>query len=174
MLSIIRFSWIVVAVAAVSVLHAAALNAPAPGFKLANSAGHPRSLSEYKGNIVFVNFWASWCGPCQQELPELNKLAAHYAGRGVRVLVINVEKTRTPGKALLARLGLTRPNFEVLWDSRSKAVSAYDIPSMPTSFVLDSRGVIRFIHNGYHPENTEAWRSEINQLLAMARPAARK
>ena len=72
---------------AVSVLQAAALNDPAPKFSLMDSHQQKRSLASYKGKVVFVNFWASWCAPCQLELPELDRLAAAYKGKRLQVVV---------------------------------------------------------------------------------------
>jgi peroxiredoxin len=144
---------------------AAALNDSAPKFSLKNSHQEQRSLSEYKGKVVFINFWASWCAPCQQELPELNKLAAEFKGKKVQVLAINVDEDRAAAKKLLAKLGLSSSRMEILYDPKSKVVSAYNIDNMPTSFILDSKGIIRFLHAGYHPQDPASWRQEIDRLL---------
>jgi thiol-disulfide isomerase/thioredoxin len=149
----------------VSQLHAAALDHAAPKFSLANSQNQIRSLSDYKGKIVFINFWASWCAPCQEELPELDRLAAQYKGKKVRVVAINVDPKRPPAKKLLAKLGLTSPHLEVLWDSKSKVVGTYNIDTMPSSYILDSRGIIRFSHSGFHSQDPDHWRREIDRLI---------
>lgn len=144
----------------------AALDGAAPRFALSNSHGLRRTLSDYKGKVVFINFWASWCAPCRVELPELNRLAGDYEGRKLRVLAVNVDRQRAEARRLLARLGLKRSHFEILWDSRSKAVSAYNIEGMPCSFVIDRRGVLRFTHVGFHDADPGKWRQEIDALLA--------
>jgi len=146
-------------------LQAASLNAPAPPFALLNSHQQRRTLSSYKGQVVFINFWASWCAPCQVELPELNRLAGDYSGKKVHVLAINVDTDRKAARDALARLGLTRAGLEILWDNPSKVVSAYRIEAMPSSFILDPNGVVRFSHSGYHSHDPDSWRTEINQLL---------
>ncbi len=150
---------------AASLLSAAALNNPAPKFALPNSQKQIRTLSGYKGKVVFVNFWASWCAPCQEELPELNRLAGDYRGKKVIVVAINVDQDRNAAKKLMAKLGLTTSHMEILWDAKSKVVSAYNIDAMPSSFVLDPRGVIRFSHSGFHPQDPARWREEIKSLL---------
>src|SRR5579871_3381346 len=113
-------------------LLAAQLNKPAPKFP---------ALSNYKGKVVFINFWASWCAPCQAELPELNRLAADYRDRKVQVIAINVDEHRKDAKKSLAKLGLTTTHMKIVSDPKSKIVSAYNIESMPTSFILDQRGL---------------------------------
>ncbi len=141
-----------------TLLQAAELNRPAPKFP---------ELSGYRGQVVFINFWASWCAPCQVELPELNRLAARYRGKNVKVLAINVDRDRRAAKKLLSRLGLTAPHLEILWDTKSKVVSAYNIEGMPSSFILDAHGIIRFKHAGFHSQDPESWRHEIDRLLGL-------
>src|SRR5262245_54061326 len=106
-------------------LQAAQLNSPAPAFP---------GLSANRGKVVLINFWASWCGPCQEELPELNRLAAAYKGRKVKVLAINVDENRAAAQKLLGRLGIAAPELTILWDPKSKIVGAYKIDAMPSSF----------------------------------------
>jgi thiol-disulfide isomerase/thioredoxin len=154
-----------VAFFAVTLLQAAVLNSPAPKFVLINSNQQRRTLASFKGKVVFINFWASWCAPCQVELPELKRLASEYSGKKLRVLAINVDTDRRAARRLLSNLGLTVSPLEILWDTKSKAVSAYNIETMPSSYILDPQGVIRFAHSGFHPHDPETWRSEVNQLL---------
>ena len=145
---------------------AASLNAPAPAFVLKNSQQQSRSLADYHGHVVLINFWASWCAPCQEELPELNRLAAAYAGRA-RVVAINIDTDHQAAKDALARLGLSSSHLEILWDPKSKVVSKFNIDTMPASYILDRHGVIRSIHSGYHPTtDPAAWRQEFDAQLA--------
>lgn len=141
------------------------VNQVAPGFTLNNLRGETTSLAEGKGNVRFVNFWASWCGPCQVELPELNRLAKDYKGQKVQVLAINVDQERSEARKALARLGLRSPSLDVLWDSQSKVVSRYDVEAMPSSFLIDAQGVIRYSHSGFKADDPARWREEINALL---------
>ena len=149
----------------VAVLQAATVNAPAPDFSLTNSQSKLRPLNDYKGKVIFINFWASWCAPCQVELPELNQLTIDEAGKNVAVIAINVDKEQFKAGTLLTKLGLQSPNMEILWDPESKAVAAYDVETMPTSFILDTRGIIRFVHSGFQNHDPEKWRKEIDGLL---------
>jgi thiol-disulfide isomerase/thioredoxin len=160
-----KFARTAAALFSATLLQATALNAPAPKFVLKDTNQKPHALAEYKGNIVFVNFWASWCAPCRQELPELNRLAAEYRGQNVKVLAINIDEHRPAAKTLLSKLRLSAPAFSVLWDPQSKVVSAYKIDAMPSSFILDGTGIVRFAHAGFHPKDPASWREEINKLL---------
>jgi thiol-disulfide isomerase/thioredoxin len=155
----------IVALLAVTHLQAAALNSPAPKFALINSHKERKTLSSFKGKVVFINFWASWCAPCQMELPELKRLADEYPRKRFQILAINVDTDRKAARRLISKLGLATSHLEILWDSRSKAVSAFNIETMPSSFILDSRGVIRFAHSGFHQQDPETWRKEVNQLI---------
>ena len=156
---------LLISLSVVPQLHAAALNEAAPQFSLVNSQGQTRKLSDYRGKVVLINFWASWCAPCQEELPELDRLEARYKGKKVRVLAINVDPRRTPAKKLLAKLGLRSSHLEILWDSKSRVVGAYNIETMPSSFILDLHGVIRYVHSGFHTQDPGLWRQEIDSLL---------
>jgi len=150
---------------ATTLVQAAARDTAAPQFTLPNSHHQQRTLSDYKGKVVLINFWASWCAPCQAELPELKKLAAEERGR-LNVLAINVDENRASAEKLLAELGLdTNHAFEILWDTHSEVVSTYNIESMPSSVLLDSRGRIRFVHVGFHRADPALWRREITQIL---------
>jgi DsbE subfamily thiol:disulfide oxidoreductase len=146
-------------------LQAANIGKPAPSFSLTNSQKQVRTLKNYRNKIVFINFWASWCAPCQQELPALDQLAADFKGKKVRIIAINVDQDRMKAKKLLAKLHLSSTHAEILWDPKSKAVSAYNIETMPSSFILDQNGVIRFTHSGFHAQDPVAWREELNGLL---------
>ena len=142
----------------------AAVNSPAPAFTLPNTNHQARTLKTYKGRVVVIDFWASWCAGCRLELPELDRLAGAYP-QSVRVVAINVDTDRNAAEKLLAQLHISPARVETLWDRHSKAVSAYDIASMPSSFILDQHGVIRFAHTAYRAGDPLQWRREINSLL---------
>lgn len=144
---------------------AVSVNQPAPAFTLKDSQKRDRSLASAKGQVVFVNFWASWCAPCQVELPELGKLAREFRGQKVRIWAINVDEDRAEAKRVLGRLGAKSALPDILWDAQSKTVSRFNVETMPSSFVIDKTGTIRFIHSGFHGSDPGAWRAEISQLL---------
>ncbi len=135
----------------------------APDFSLATLDGGKTSLSSHRGQVVVVDFWAQWCEPCKKELPELQKLATRYAGKNVTILAINIDKERGNAERLVRQLGLTLP---VLFDPSGSVAGAYDLPKMPSSFVVDKKGVVRYVHGGFDgSEDVKRFETEINQLL---------
>ena len=146
------------------VLHA---SPPAPSKTLPDVAVHDARglsvrLTTFKGNIMLVDFWASWCPSCKASFPALDKLAQEYAPRGVTVLAINVDERRRDADAFLAE----HPHsMTVLFDPKGAAPQAFDVVGMPSSFVIDRTGVIRFTHMGYSGAVAEQYRTELNTLL---------
>jgi thiol-disulfide isomerase/thioredoxin len=158
---------LILIVLAAAPVRAATVNAPAPAFELETLHHSKRALADYRGHVVLINFWASWCAPCQAELPALDRVASEMPQARVKVLAVNVDEDRAAAEKLLSRLGLDRrAAIDVLWDSRSKVVSAYDIEAMPSSFILDRKGIVRYAHAGFHAGDAALWRQEIRHLLS--------
>jgi len=152
---------------------AATLGRPAPPFVLLNSNHQRRTLASLKGKVVFIDFWASWCGPCEAELAELQRAASLYPGQKVRFLAVNVDREAAAAQRVIAKLGLGQSRLEILWDTDAKAVGAYNIDAMPSSFILDAHGVIRYVHRGYRRNDPPKWRREIDGLLAQGTSSRR-
>jgi thiol-disulfide isomerase/thioredoxin len=120
-------------------------------------------LPETKGRVVLVDFWASWCAPCKASFPAYSRLQAAFADRGLVVLAIGVDESPSAYGAFVARM---KPVFTTLYDSRQRMVSLVQVPTMPTSYLLDRSGKVRFMHSGFHGEQTEREiRKEIEALL---------
>ena len=166
-----KFVLFAVAMLIGAALHAAAVKDPAPVFSLNNDHGDKISLSDLKGRVVFVNFWASWCGPCAQELPKLSELAEEYKKENFALLAVNVDADAVLAHKFLRTLPLPPSPMAIIWDSDSKTVSAYDPQTMPSSYIVDSQGIIRFIHSGYTSSDTAKWRQEIESILVKKAPA---
>ena len=116
-----------------------------------------------KGKVVLVDFWASWCAPCSASFPALNEIHNHYASQGLVIIGINVDINRGDMKAFLNKK-LAR--FAILRDSDQKLVGSLAIETMPTSFLIDAEGRVRFIHAGYHgAETKKKYVEEIESLL---------
>lgn len=148
------------------ILQAAFINDPAPSFTLKGLDGKETKLTELQGEVVFINFWASWCPPCKKEFPELNELANEYKGLGLKVLGINLDKSVSRVEAFLKKVNLKPTNMTLLLDPEAKVVANYVARSMPSSFILDRKGVIRFVHFGYGEKDPIKWREEIDSLLS--------
>jgi thiol-disulfide isomerase/thioredoxin len=141
---------------------AAVVNAPGPAFTLISRSGKPVSLAEYKGDVVMINFWASWCGPCRQEMPLLNTIYEQYKGLGFVLLGVNVEPSP---KAANAWLKVTPVDYPILYDTHSVVSRLYRVEGMPTTVILGRKGNIRFVHQGYVPGDENAYLNSIRTLL---------
>lgn len=116
-----------------------------------------------EGKVVLVDFWASWCAPCKKSFPSLDNLHRRYAGLGFEIIAVSVDDTARD----MARFLKANPvGFPVLRDTEKKLVADVQVEAMPTSFLLDRGGVVRFVHNGFHGKQTEdQLREEIESLL---------
>jgi peroxiredoxin len=160
--------WLSIAAAAAFTLGASAAHAKvgkgqrAPGFSLASLKGDKVSLAGLAGQVVVVDFWAQWCEPCKRELPELDKLQKAYAQRGVKIVAVNIDKQRDNADQLVRTLGLS---LDVLLDPSGAVAATYDLPKMPSSYVVDKKGVVRFVHEGYENGDVARFKKELDELI---------
>ncbi len=143
-------------------LSAQEMNKPAPDFTLKARSGENVRLAELVGQVVFVNFWASWCGPCRQEMPELNRLQQQFSPLGFTVLAINLDESPEPAEKFLKRLTV---DFPVLYDPENTVSQAYDVEAMPTSYLIDRDGNLRYLHKGYQPGFEQQYKAQIKALI---------
>lgn len=134
----------------------------APDFTLASKNDGNMRLQEQRGNVVLINFWASWCGPCREELPLLEKLQQDYADLGFTILAINVDKTPAKAEVLLSDIAVT---FPVLFDPDAKVSKLYDVSAMPTTVIVDRDGYQRLLHKGYKSGDVAKYEIIIKTLL---------
>ncbi|PUB83114.1 MAG: TlpA family protein disulfide reductase [gamma proteobacterium symbiont of Ctena orbiculata] len=134
----------------------------APDFTLKSREGVNIKLSELRGQVVMVNFWASWCGPCRQEMPLLQQLFDRYQSLGFSLLGVNVDEDRAAADKMLSDLPVS---FPILYDDRSKVSKQYQVKAMPSTFMVDRDGRIRYLHKGYKPGYEEEYQQQIRQLL---------
>jgi thiol-disulfide isomerase/thioredoxin len=112
---------------------------PAPDFTLEDMDGEPHTLSALRGKVVVVNFWASWCGPCREELPSLDALYRAYKDRGLVVLGINEWESPDHVFSYLGSLPV-EPSFPILFDRDTAVAERYGVKGLPTTFVVDRQG----------------------------------
>lgn len=141
------------------------VNNKAPEFTLPDIYGKTLSLNSLKGKVVYINFWASWCGPCKQEFPQLVKLAARYSGSDLIILAINQDKNRSGMEDFLDKNPISSSNMKVLTDPETSVISSYGPRAMPTSFIIDKEGVVRYIHFGFSESDPSKWIKEIDRLI---------
>jgi peroxiredoxin len=134
----------------------------APDFTLRGADGRNLRLAEQRGQVVLVNFWASWCGPCKQEMPQLNRLYEKYRSAGFVMLGVNVDDDARLGASTAARWGV---RFPVLLDAEKTVSRLYDMGSMPATVLIDRDGRVRYLHRGYREGVEEAYERQIRELV---------
>ena len=156
-----------VALAALFVLPAFAATTatgPAPAFKLSGRGGKTIDLAQYKGQVVMINFWASWCVPCRQEMPLLEDIYKKYKPMGFTMLAVNVEPDSKAAEAWLGKL--SKPvTFPVAFDVDSKVSKAYKVAGMPSTVFVDRKGNVRVMHKGYKPGDENFYLTQIRSML---------
>ena len=135
---------------------------PAPDFALKSSTGENMRLSEYRGDVVMINFWATWCGPCRQEMPLLDELYTRYERVGFNLLGVNIDDDSGRAMKMIDELGV---NFPVLFDARKEVSKLYAVEAMPVTVLVDREGKVRHVHHGYKPGYEEKYLDQIRSLL---------
>jgi peroxiredoxin len=141
------------------------INEKAPDFTLLDINGKTVSLKDLRGKVVFVDFWASWCGPCKKEFPELNKFLEKYKDQDIVGVAISVDKKRSHVDDFLSQMTFLSSKLFILLDTDTSVISAYRAGAMPTSFIVDKSGVIRFVHFGFNEKDPATWTEEAEKLL---------
>ncbi len=144
------------------------LDEVAPDFILKSMAGDNLRLEEYRGQVVLVNFWASWCGPCRQEMPVLERIQSRYEPMGFTVLGVNVDTDEAKARKVAERAGVS---FPLLLDRGQTVSKQYDVSSMPYTVLVDRDGSIRYIHHGYKPGDENHYIDRLRDLLRASRGA---
>lgn len=154
---------IAVALAALLGLPAQAIEAgqAAPDFDLPGRLAAVR-LSDYKGKTVYLDFWASWCGPCKQSFPWMNDMQSRYSDKGLRVVGINVDQKADDAKTFLND---TPARFDVAFDQAGKTPRSYAIKGMPTSVLVGPDGRVLMVHSGFKDEQRDELERQIQQTL---------
>ena len=135
---------------------------PAPDFTLKSNQGENLRLEDYRGQVVMLNFWASWCGPCRTEMPLMDDIYEEYKDLGFTVLAVNVDEDSTDAKRFLDAVPVSYP---ILYDNTSTVTAAYGVDAMPTTVMIDRDGNARFVHRGYKPGYEEEYEQQVRQLV---------
>ena len=149
-------------VAATSLAASGLTGQAAPDFALKSSTGANLRLSEYRGDVVMVNFWATWCGPCRQEMPLLDELYSRYERVGFSLLGVNIDDDSRKAMKMVSDLGIS---FPVLFDARKEVSKLYEVDAMPVTILIDREGTIRYVHHGYKPGYEDKYLDQIRSLL---------
>jgi thiol-disulfide isomerase/thioredoxin len=146
----------------------AAADPAAPSLTLPGRAsGSTVSLERLRGQVVMLNFWASWCGPCREEFPLLDQMYKRYRSAGVTIVGVNVEPDSSDAEGFLAH---TPVSFPIAFDRDSNASRLFHVDGMPSTVLLDRKGVVRWTHRGYKPGDENEYLDQIRALLREKTP----
>jgi thiol-disulfide isomerase/thioredoxin len=138
------------------------LDQTAPDFTLKSRNGDNLRLEELRGKVVLINFWATWCGPCRQEMPILDRIRQRYQGAGFEVLGVNVEGKDPKARKISQEMAVS---FPILFDDSQLTSADYDLQGMPFSVLIDRAGQVRYIHTGYKPGDEKSYINHLKKLL---------
>ena len=153
---------LVIALCTVTSARGVGVGEAAPAFELAQADGKPLSLAKLRGNVVYVDFWASWCAPCKRSFPWMNALYDHHRGNGLVIVGVNVDKRRSDADRFLREVPAT---FPIVFDGAGTTPAAFDVKGMPSSYLIDRNGVVIAVEEGFHDERAVPLENRIRALL---------
>lgn len=148
--------------AAPSATGAPAIGRPAVDFALRSLEGENVRLSEHLGEVVILNFWATWCGSCRQEMPLLDELYLKYRRAGLVLLSINLDHETERAAEMAQTLKVSYP---VLFDHGKATARAFDVGALPATVLIDRAGVVRYVSDGYKPGYEARYAEKLRELL---------
>jgi peroxiredoxin len=134
-----------------------------PEIGLKDLNGQQVTAAGLRGKVVIVDFWATWCAPCKEELPVLQRLYAKYGKDGLVVVGVSVDKDVANVREFVKTMKLS---FPIAHDPEHAATKRFGPPKMPSSYIVDRSGAVRFVHEGFHAKDAKALEAEVKQLLA--------
>ena len=153
---------VVFAVVAGTASSAIAPQTQAPDFTLNAMSGPNMRLQEQRGRVVMVNFWATWCAPCRQEMPQLNRLYQKYRSSGFMLLGVNVDDDPSKAAEVATKLGVEQDGER---DADKRVSKLYDLSTMPSTVLIDRDGKVRYLHRGYLAGYENNYDRQIRELL---------
>ncbi len=143
---------------------AAEVGKHAPKFTLPTlQQGQATALSAFAGKVIYLDFWASWCGPCRTSFPLLNALYTKLKAQGFEVIAVNLDEDKTKAEQFIEELPV---GFTLLHDGDGTWADQYVIEAMPTSFIIDRHGVVQLVHHGFSSDDIKGIEQKITTLLA--------
>jgi thiol-disulfide isomerase/thioredoxin len=134
----------------------------APAFALHDANGTAVALDQFKGRVVYVDFWASWCGPCRRSFPWMGEMQRKYGDGGLTVVAVNVDRKRDDAQKFLMH---TPGAFTIVYDPAGSVASAYDVKGMPTSYLVDRAGRIVAVDSGFREDAKATLEARIKAAL---------
>jgi thiol-disulfide isomerase/thioredoxin len=133
------------------------------GVFVAVQAASSVDLTSLRGRVVYLDFWASWCGPCKQSFPWMETMKRAYEEQGLAIVAVNLDRDRASADKFLKRF---HPTFDVRFDPNGELAQLYQVSGMPSSVLLDRHGVTRFTHVGFRPVDGAIYEAQLRELLA--------
>lgn len=133
-----------------------------PEIGLKDLSGKPVSLASLAGKVVVIDFWATWCAPCKEELPVLQKLHKKYGSQGLAIVGISVDKDAGNLPDFLKKLAVT---FPIVHDANHTVTGRYAPPRMPSSYIVDRKGIVKYVHGGFRADDAATFEKQIQELL---------
>lgn len=124
-------------------------------------------LDSYKGKVVYLDFWASWCGPCRKSFPWMNETYRKNKDKGLVMIAVNLDQERALADQFIKELN---PAFSIFFDQEGALASHFHIKGMPSAVIIGRDGKIRYTHTGFHLEKSDQYAEELHQLLAEPAP----
>ena len=125
-------------------------------------AAAPLDLDQFRGRVVYLDFWASWCAPCRQSFPWMQTMKNTYEAQGLTILTVNLDADRADADKFLAQF---KPTFDVRFDPAGVLAESYRVKAMPSSVLIDRHGLPRFTHVGFRPVDAAVYEAQIHELL---------
>lgn len=165
--TLLRGALLAIGFAAIGPALALKVGDTAPSFDLPSKDGGTLSLASLKGHAVYVDFWASWCGPCKQSFPWMNQLQTKFGGQGLKVVAVNVDEQTADAKRFL---GEVPANFAIVFDNKGATPGAWGVEGMPTSYLVGPDGRVVAVHAGFKDGDRAELESKIAAALGGAKP----
>jgi thiol-disulfide isomerase/thioredoxin len=121
------------------------------------------SLSQYKGKVLYVDFWASWCGPCAKSFPFLNEMHEQLKDQGLQIVGVNLDENIDDAKAFLAKYPAS---FSIAADVSKQCAKDFAVKAMPSSYLIDRKGIVHHVHLGFKPGEAQEIRLLVEKLLS--------
>jgi cytochrome c biogenesis protein CcmG/thiol:disulfide interchange protein DsbE len=125
-------------------------------------AAAPLDLDQFRGRVVYLDFWASWCAPCRQSFPWMQTMKNTYEAQGLTILTVNLDADRADADKFLAQF---KPTFDVRFDPAGVLAESYRVKGMPSSVLIDRHGLPRLTRVGFRPVDAAVYEAQIRELL---------
>jgi len=137
----------------------------APDFEL-DGVNEKIKLADYHGSVVYIDFWASWCGPCRKSFPWMNEIKERYSAKGLKIIAINLDANKLDASQFIHEM---KPNFDIAFDPSGDVAGRYQVAGMPSAYLIDRNGELHSAHIGFRSKDIPMLEQEISLLLSTSK-----